>query len=94
MVEQKFFPTYLPENPEHRTKRVSLMLTYEQVLMIASSLALLHSLILSRNPFIRWFFKPLISETELSTQTSIHNSCINCALSFEEHMKESGKLEN
>jgi hypothetical protein len=93
MIEQQHFPAYLPDSATLLKKRVSLMLTYEQILMVASCFALLHSLILSRNPFVRLFFRPLMTDSELSAQTAIHNSCINAALSFEEFEKSKPQNE-
>jgi hypothetical protein len=84
MVEQNRFPAYTAEDPALLKKRVSLMLTYEQVLMVASSLALLHEYISIKNPVKKALFNPMLSESEKSLQTGIHNACINCALSLEE----------
>ena len=93
MVEQKHFPAYAPEDPALLKKRVSLMLTYEQVLMVASSLVLLHQYIDMRNPVKKAFFNPMVSDSELSLQTAIHNACINCAFSMEELEKSRGSNE-
>lgn len=86
MIEQQHFPFYLPENPSLRSRRVSLMLTYEQIIATASALALLQK-ILSMGKIRRSFFDPLLSDAEKALQTAVHNSCINCALSLEEYAK-------
>lgn len=84
MVEQSSYPYFKAENPEWKSKRLSLMLTYEQTLEIASALALLHSM-LSSNPLSLLFSRPIVDPSELSLQSRIHQACINAALSFEEY---------
>lgn len=91
MVEQRNFPAYRPENPKMRNNRVSLMLTYSQVLMIASALRLLDSMIHEKNPVSRLFSSPLITEEEFGELESIHNSCINCALGQEAYSRSKEK---
>jgi hypothetical protein len=99
MIEKSSFPMYRPDSPTISQKRMSLMLTHEQVLMVASSLVLLHSFIHIKNPLVRFFLKPVIliilrmSDAELSLQTAIHNACINAALSFEEYEKSTPENE-
>jgi len=86
MREQQTFPFYLPDHPDLNSRRVSLMLTYEQIVATASALALLQK-ILSMGKIRRSFYDPMLSDHEKSLQTAVHNSCINCALSLEEHAK-------
>lgn len=77
MISQKHFPAYLPEKDVPLSKRVSLMLTYEQVVAIASALIALDKL------NHRFFTGLHMVEAELALHENIHNACVNCAISIE-----------
>jgi hypothetical protein len=78
MVDSRYFPYYLPDKKEILKNRVNLMLTYEQILAVANALALL------QKTNLRLFSGVRLSESELALNTSVHNACINCAMSLEE----------
>jgi hypothetical protein len=59
------------------------MLTYDQVLLIASAC---HSLV--NQPIFRRLH---LTATEKSSLTTVHNSCINCALSMEAYVRSSNE---
>lgn len=83
MHEQKNFPYYITEHPKKLLSRGSLMLTHEQILLIASSLRLLDEYISTKNPLKKITFNPHITEHEREQIELIHNACINCSISLE-----------
>ena len=87
MIENASFPFYTSDDPDLSKKRVSLLLTYEQILLVASTLALFQHLHTSLNLLKRWFFRAIITDEEIESQTVVHNACINCALSMEAREK-------
>lgn len=77
MIQSKYFPAYTPEDKKIAKARASLMLTYEQILTIASTTLT----VLEQN---KKLFKHLhLTEEEKVSLHAIHNACINCALSLE-----------
>ena len=94
MLEQKYFRQFLPEASIPSKTRAALMLTYEQVISIASALAEVERFA-NKTALTRLFCDPLvITEAEMMKLTAIHNACINAALSIEEYERSKGSTND
>lgn len=77
MLQQSHYPVYQPESPELRHSRVSLMLTYEQILAAASAIHVVHE------QSKKLFSNVHLTEKEVALNLSVERACVNCALSIE-----------
>jgi hypothetical protein len=77
MLQQSHYPVYQPDSSDIRQSRVSLMLTYEQILAAASAIHVVHEQ--SR----KLFSGVHLTDKEVALNLSVEHACINCALSIE-----------
>ena len=82
MIEKKQnYPAYTAPDEGIKSQKVSMYLTYEQILEIASLIYYLNK-VLARVP--KWLGGIRLTEYLRALHKGIHDSCVNCCLSLEE----------
>jgi hypothetical protein len=86
------YPAYEEKNEDKLAQKVTMFLTYEQVLEIANVIYYVN-LALARVP--RWLGGIRLSADKRALHKSLHDSAVNCLLSLDEkarYEKEGGKI--
>jgi hypothetical protein len=90
MIEKAVkYPAYAPQEVKMLSHKVSICLTYEQIIEIASVFYYVN-LVLARLP--RWLGGLKLDESKRVLHKAIHNAAVNCCLSLEEkyHFEQEG----
>lgn len=82
MIEKNTnYPAYTPQNETILSQKVTVFMSYEQLIEIASIFFYLNR-VLARIP--KWLGGIRLNEYTRALHKSIHDSCVNCCLSLEE----------